>query len=93
MLESFSMVDFALKHRPSKPELPGASDDMRSRSAILLAQKHGIVTNTDVAAWNDLRDGGDGSLERLIVVALAMVTVVFAVLARLEWRRMQPAYG
>ncbi|MGI5143559.1 MULTISPECIES: ABC transporter permease [unclassified Streptomyces] len=38
-------------------------------------------------------DGGDGSLEWLIVVALAMVTVVFAVLARLEWRRTQPVNG
>ena len=38
-------------------------------------------------------DGGDGSLEWLIVVALAVVTVVFAVLARLEWRRTQPVYG
>src|SRR5712691_7859418 len=45
------------------------------------------------AVFNVDPDGGDGSLERLIVVALAMVTVVFAVLARLEWRRMQPAYG
>jgi hypothetical protein len=38
-------------------------------------------------------DGGDGSLEWLIAVALAAVTVGFAVLARLVWRRMWPAYG
>jgi hypothetical protein len=38
-------------------------------------------------------DSGNGSLEWLIVVALAVVTVVFAVLARLEWRRTQSAYG
>ena len=45
------------------------------------------------AVFNVDPDGGDGSLEWLIVVALAVVTVVFAVLARLEWRRMRPAYG
>lgn len=38
-------------------------------------------------------DGGNGSLEWLIVVALAVVTIVLAVLARLEWRRTQPVYG
>jgi uncharacterized membrane protein len=38
-------------------------------------------------------DGGDGSLEWLIVGALAVVTVVLTVLARLERRRTQPAYG
>lgn len=38
-------------------------------------------------------DGGDGSLEWFIVIALAVVTVVFVVLARLEWRRTQPVYG
>jgi hypothetical protein len=45
------------------------------------------------AAFNVDPDGGDGSLEWLIVVALAVVTVVLAVLARLEWRRTQSAYG
>ena len=38
-------------------------------------------------------DGGDGSLEWFIVVALAVVTVVLAVLARLEWRRTPPVHG
>lgn len=45
------------------------------------------------AVFNVDPDGGDGSLEWLIVVALAVVTVVFAMLARLEWRRMRPAHG
>jgi hypothetical protein len=45
------------------------------------------------AVFNVDPDGGDGSLEWLIVVALAVVTVVFAVLARLEWRRTRSAYG
>ena len=36
------------------------------------------------------RDGGDGSLEWLIVAGLALVTVLLAVLARVEWRRTQP---
>lgn len=56
MLESFRLVDLALKHHLSKLSLPGASEDMRSTPAILLAQKHGLVTNTDIAVWNDLRD-------------------------------------
>lgn len=45
------------------------------------------------AVFNADPDGGDGSLEWLIVVALAVVTVVLAVLARLEWRRTQPVHG
>jgi hypothetical protein len=45
------------------------------------------------AVFNVDPDRGDGSLEWLIVVALAVVTVVFAVLARLEWRRTQPVHG
>jgi uncharacterized membrane protein len=45
------------------------------------------------ALFNVDPDRGDGSLEWLIVVALAVVTVVFAVLARLEWRRTQPVHG
>lgn len=45
------------------------------------------------AVFNVDPDSGNGSLEWLIVVALAVVTVVFAVLARLEWRRTQSAYG
>ncbi len=45
------------------------------------------------AVFNVDPDGGDGSLEWLIVVVLAVVTVVFAVLARLEWRRTQPVSG
>jgi hypothetical protein len=32
-------------------------------------------------------DGGDGSLEWLIVAALLAATAVFSVLARMEWRR------
>lgn len=32
-------------------------------------------------------DGGDGSLEWAIVAGLAIATMVFVVLARLEWRR------
>jgi hypothetical protein len=32
-------------------------------------------------------DHGDGSLEWLIVVALAVATLLLAVLARAEWRR------
>ena len=38
-------------------------------------------------------DGGDGSLEGLIVAAFALVTVVLAVLARVEWRRTQLSRG
>jgi hypothetical protein len=45
------------------------------------------------ALFNVDPDGGDGSLEWLIVVCLAVVTVVFAVLARLEWRRTRQVYG
>jgi hypothetical protein len=36
-------------------------------------------------------DGGDGSLEWAIVGALLMATLVFAWLARAEWRRVIPA--
>ena len=32
-------------------------------------------------------DGGDGSLEWALVGVLIMVTVVFFVVARIEWRR------
>ena len=32
-------------------------------------------------------DGGDGSLERGLVAVLVACTVLFAVLARAEWRR------
>jgi hypothetical protein len=32
-------------------------------------------------------DGGDGSLERAVVAVLLVATVVFAWLARVEWRR------
>lgn len=32
-------------------------------------------------------DGGDGSLEWLLVVALAVVALVLAAVARVEWRR------
>ena len=32
-------------------------------------------------------DGGDGSLEWALVGVLIMVTVVFFVIARIEWRR------
>jgi len=56
VLESFRLVDLALKHHLAQLEIPGAAEDMRSTPAILLAQKHGLVTNTDVAVWNDLRD-------------------------------------
>ena len=35
----------------------------------------------------------DKRLEWRIVADPAVVTVVFAVLARLEWRRTKPAYG
>ena len=36
-------------------------------------------------------DGGNGDLEWLIVVVLAMVAVVLALTARREWRRARPA--
>ena len=36
-------------------------------------------------------DGGDGSLEWLIFGGLAAITVVFAVLARADWRRAHAA--
>jgi hypothetical protein len=36
-------------------------------------------------------DGGDGSSEWLLVVALAVVALVLGVLARGEWRRAVPA--
>jgi hypothetical protein len=45
------------------------------------------------AVFNVDPDGGDGSLEWLIIVTLAVVTVVFVALARLEWRRTQPVHG
>ena len=32
-------------------------------------------------------DGGDGSLEWMIVAACALVAIVFSIAARLEWRR------
>ena len=35
-------------------------------------------------------DGGDGSLEWTIVAVLLVATVVFALLARVEWRRAAP---
>ena len=38
-------------------------------------------------------DAGSGSLEWLIVVALALAAVILAVLARVEWRRTQPSSG
>ena len=34
-------------------------------------------------------DGGNGSLEWLVVVAALVATVTFSVLARLEWQRAQ----
>jgi hypothetical protein len=34
-------------------------------------------------------DAGTGSVERVVVVSLFAVTMTFAVLARLEWRRLQ----
>jgi hypothetical protein len=34
-------------------------------------------------------DGGDGSLEHVIVAVLAVATVVFVWLAHYEWRRVQ----
>ena len=34
-------------------------------------------------------DGGDGSLEWFIVAALALVAVIFAAMARVEWRRLE----
>ena len=38
-------------------------------------------------------DGGDGSLEWLLVVGLVLATVTFVVLARVEWRRAALALG
>jgi hypothetical protein len=36
-------------------------------------------------------DHGDGSVEWVIAIASALVAVVFAVTARIEWRRLGPA--
>lgn len=38
-------------------------------------------------------DGGDGSLEWVIALVLLAASVIFAMLARAEWRRAVPARG
>ena len=38
-------------------------------------------------------DGGSGALEWAIVAALSFATVIFGVLARVEWRRLESGSG
>ncbi|MGE5764792.1 MAG: hypothetical protein ACM3ZF_13235 [Mycobacterium leprae] len=55
-------------------------------SAVLFALTMVSPTWIELVFGADL-DGGDGSLEWTIVAALAIVTAVFTLLARVEWRR------
>jgi hypothetical protein len=56
VLESFQLLDRALKRHLAKLGMPGAHEDMRSTPAILLASEHGLVGSTEITVWNDLRD-------------------------------------
>ncbi|MBO3752406.1 hypothetical protein J5X84_40650 [Streptosporangiaceae bacterium NEAU-GS5] len=56
VLESFRILDLALKQHLTEVGVPGAHEQMRSTPAILLAQQHGLVGPSEVAVWNDLRD-------------------------------------
>ena len=41
--------------------------------------------------FNESPDGGDGSAERVFALGWLAITVLFAVLARRDWRRMAEA--
>jgi hypothetical protein len=45
------------------------------------------------AVFNVDPDGGDGSLEWIIVGVLFALSLIFAAMARAEWRRNAPAAG
>ena len=62
----------------------------------LLASLAGLLATLTLfsRAWIEIvfgvdPDGGDGSLEWFVVAALALVAVIFAAMARVEWRRLE----
>ena len=75
-------------------------NESRQQSRRLFLAEIGLATATGLLAivtlisreWIEIvfgvdPDQGSGSLEWLIVIALAVATVVFGVLARNEWRK------
>ena len=50
-----------------------------------------LVWHEWIEAFGIEPDGGDGSLEWVVVVVLAVAALLFAALARAEWRRLAAA--
>jgi hypothetical protein len=74
----------------------------RIEMALTIASAVLLVLTAAVPDWIEVLtgvepDGGDGSLERGLVALLVASTVLFGVLARIEWRRArnrrQPSSG
>jgi hypothetical protein len=55
VLEAFTLVDSALKERLREVGVTGADLQMRSTQAIIMAENLGLLGETEVTVWNNLR--------------------------------------
>jgi hypothetical protein len=55
VLEAFTLVDNALKERLRQVGITGADLQMRSTQAIIMARNLGLLGETEVTVWNNLR--------------------------------------